>query len=164
MKTFFVFFLSLLCIPTYANSIKIGYIDTSEVINNISYYQKSINEISKEFEAKKTELLNLFEHIELLKSNIEKNKINNIVTNEAELLKITSLEDSFKSETEFWQNSFNIRKIELLQSIEIMINKTIKDFAIQEEYDLIIYENVAFVSNKVNITEAIIDKIENQEL
>ena len=117
MKTFFVFFLSLLCIPTYANSIKIGYIDTSEVINNISYYQKSINEISKEFEAKKTELLNLFEHIELLKSNIEKNKINNIVTNEAELLKITSLEDSFKSETEFWQNSFNIRKIELLHSI-----------------------------------------------
>ena len=86
------------------------------------------------------------------------------MTNEAELLKITSLEDSFKSETEFWQNSFNIRKIELLQSIEIMINTTIKDFAIQEEYDLIIYENVAFVSNKVNITEAIIDKIENQEL
>ena len=164
MKTFFVFFLSLLCISTYANSIKIGYIDTSEVINNISYYQKSINEISKEFEAKKTELLNLFEHIELLKSNVEKNKIDNNDAIEAELLKITALEDSFKSETEFWQNAFNNRKIELLQNIEIMINKTIKDFATQEEYDLIIYENVAFVSNKVNITEAIIDKIENQEL
>ena len=164
MKTFFVFFLSLLCISTYANSIKIGYIDTSEVINNISYYQKSINEISKEFEAKKTELLNLFEHIELLKSNVEKNKIDNNDAIEAELLKITALEDSFESETEFWQNAFNNRKIELLQNIEIMINKTIKDFATQEEYDLIIYENVAFVSYKVNITEAIIDKIENQEL
>ena len=162
MKAFFVFFLSLFFISAHANSIKIGYIDTTEVINNISRYQQNIDIISNEFEMKKTELLNLFDHIQLLKSNIENNRRKNIVPNESELLKITTLEDSFKSETEFWQNSFNKRKIELLQDIEKLINKTIRDLAIREEFDLILYENAAFVSDKVDITKEIIAEIEEQ--
>ena len=164
MKTLFVFFLSLTFLSVNANSIKIGYIDTAEVINNISKYQENIALISEEFDFKKNELLDLFDHIELLKSKIENNKKNNIIPDESDLLKITSLEDTFKSETEFWQNSFNNRKIELLQEIEQIINKSIIDIAIREEFDLILYENVAFVSDEVNITHKIIAEIEKLEL
>ena len=164
MKTLFVFFLSLTFLSVNANSIKIGYIDTAEVINNISKYQENIALISEEFDFKKNELLDLFNHIELLKSEIENNKKNNIFPDESDLLKITSLEDTFKSETEFWQNSFNNRKIELLQEIEQIINKSIIDIAIREEFDLILYENVAFVSDEVNITHKIIAEIEKLEL
>ena len=164
MKTLFVFFLSLIFLSANANSIKIGYIDTAEVINNISRYQENIALISEEFDFKKNELLDLFDHIELLKSKIENNKKNNIIPDESDLLKITSLEDTFKSETEFWQNSFNNRKIELLQEIEQIINKSIIDIAIREGFDLILYENVAFVTDEVNITHKIIAEIEKLEL
>ena len=50
MKTLFVFFLSLIFLSANANSIKIGYIDTAEVINNISKYQENIALISEEFD------------------------------------------------------------------------------------------------------------------
>ena len=54
----------------------------------------------------------------------------------------------------------NNRKINLLNEIEILVNKTINDFALEEGYDLILYKDIAFVSDKVNITQQIIDEIE----
>jgi outer membrane protein len=75
-----------------------------------------------------------------------------------------SLEESFEQETEFWQVTMNNRKIELLQKIELLINSTINEIAISENYDLILYENAAFVSDKVNITDKVIERILNLEL
>ena len=41
-----------------------------------------------------------------------------------------------------------------------MINKAIKEYAASENYDLILYENAAFVSDELNISNKIISKIE----
>ena len=41
-----------------------------------------------------------------------------------------------------------------------MINQAINEFATSENYDLILYQNAAFVSDQVNITNQIISKIE----
>ncbi len=165
MRSFVIFFFSLICISSNAANTKIGFIDSDQVLASLSQYKESIKIISQEFEPKKQELLNLFDHIELVKSNI--NLINNSSTQknlEAELFKLENLEQSFKQETEFWQKSMNNRKINLLKEIELIINQTINDYAIRENYDLILYENIAFVSDKINITQEIIDEIEKQKL
>ena len=165
MRPFVIFFFCLFCISSNAANIKIGFIDTNKVVSSLTQYKERIKAISQEFEPKKQELLNLFSHIELVKSNI--NLINNSSTHkslEAELSKLTNLEQSFKEETEFWQKTMNNRKIDLLKEIELIINQTINDYAIRENYDLILYENIAFVSDKINITQEIIDEIEKQKL
>ena len=54
--------------------------------------------------------------------------------------------------------------IDLLKEIELIINQTINEYAIRENYDLILYENIAFVSEKVNITQEIINEIEKLKL
>ena len=148
-----------------AETIKIGYINTEKVVNNLPQYQQSVDEISKEFEPKKQELLDLFKHIELLRAKI--NTINNSENKEnlqIELSKLTSLEESFKQETEFWQEMMNTKKIKLLQKIELLINTTINDLAISENYDLILYENAAFVSDEINITNKVIERIQKNSL
>ena len=89
-------------------------------------------------------------------------KINTLDSNEMELAKLKDLEESFEKETEFWQKSMNSNKINLLNKIENLINISINDYAIEEGYDLILYKDVAFVSDKVNITQQIIEKIEKQ--
>ena len=78
-----------------------------------------------------------------------------------ELDKIKELEVSFQSETELWQYQLNQDKLLLLQKIETMINQAINEFAASENYDLILYENAAFVSDDINITNQIILKIES---
>ena len=157
MRVSAIFCLGFLCFSVNAHDLKIGFIDTEEIVVNLTQYKNSVDAISREFDPKKQELLDLFKHIELLRSNIDlKNN------NELELSSLKDLEESFKKETEFWQNAMNNKKINLLNQIEDLINRTISEFAIEEGYDLILYKNIAFVSDKVNITKQIIEKIEKQ--
>jgi len=165
MRILVLLSLVLLSFSSWAESVKIGYIDTQRVVNNLPQYLQSVDEISKEFEPKKQELLDLFKHIELLRAKI--NAINNTENKEnlqIELSKLTSLEESFKQETEFWQEMMNTKKIKLLQNIELLINNTINELAISENYDLILYENAAFVSDEINITSKVIERIHKNSL
>jgi len=161
MRFLALFFFTILITPINAHSIKIGYIDVEKVINNLSQYQQENNALIQQFEPKKQQLLDLFKHIELLKKNL--NNVETTVSNETyqkELEKIRELEISFQTDTELWQQQLNQKKRESLQKIETMINLVIEKFATSENYDLIIYQNAAFVSDQVNITNQIISKIE----
>ena len=161
MRAIVLFLLALLVTSINAQSIKIGYIDVEEVINSLSQYQQDNDSLIQQFEPKKQQLLDLFKHIELLKRNLI--KVDRSINNEnyqKELDNIRELEASFQKETELWQQQLNQKKYESLQKIETMINLTIEEFAISENYDLILYQNAAFVSDQVNITNQIISKIE----
>ena len=163
MRVLVLFFLSALCLIANAQSLKIGFIDTEQVIASLTQYKNSVKVLSSEFEPKKQELLDLFKHIELLRDNIELNqKTINLDIDGKELVKLKDLEESFEKETEFWQKSMNSKKINLLNKIESLINISINEYAIEEDYDLILYKDVVFVSDKVNITQQIIKKIEKQ--
>ena len=161
MKVLVILFFYFLCFSTNAENIKIGFIDTNQVVTSLSQYKASIDEISSEFEPKKQELLDLYNHIELVRTKIDeilKSDSNKSI--EDELAKLSNLEQSFRKETEFWQNTMNNKKIDLLKEIEILVNQTINEYAKRENYDLILYENVAFVSDKVDISKEIIAEIE----
>jgi len=165
MRIFVISFLALLSLGICAETLKIGYINTEQVVNNLPQYQKNVDELSKEFEPKKQELLDLFKHIELLRIKvININNSGNKENLQIELSKLTSLEESFREETEFWQETMKNKKIEILQKIEILINTTINELAISENYDIIFYENAAYVSDEVNITNKVIEKIQKLSL
>ena len=161
MRVFALFLLAFLAFPVTAESIKIGYIDTEKVVNSLTQYQQENADIIQEFESKKQELLDLFNHIQLVRANLSKiDKSLNESNFQIELNKVLDLESSFQQETEYWQEKINQKKIDLLQKIEIVVNEAIKEFAITEGYDLILYENAAFVSKNVNISNKIISIIE----
>ena len=70
------------------------------------------------------------------------------------------MEKKFQSESETWQSNLSDKQFKLLEKIEIEINVAIKDLAISSQYDLIFYDNGAFVSDKINISDTIISNIE----
>ena len=161
MRFIALFFFTLLVTSINAHSLKIGYIDVEKVINNLSQYQQENNALIQQFEPKKQRLLDLFKHIELLKKNL--NNVDRSISNETyqkELDNIRELEISFQTDTELWQQQLNQKKRESLQKIETMINLVIEKFATSEKYDLILYQNAAFVSDQINITNQIISQIE----
>ena len=162
MRSLAIFICSfLLCLSSNATNLKIGFIDTNQVVTGIPQYKASLQELSREFEPKKQELLDLFNHIELLRKKIDETiKSDSGQPIEEELEKLANLEQSFKQETEFWQMTMNNKKLDLLREIELLVNQTINNYAVTENYDLIIYEGIAFVSDEVNITQEIIAEIE----
>ena len=48
----------------------------------------------------------------------------------------------------------------LLKEIELIVNQVVNEYALRENFDLILYENIAFVSDEVDITDEIIAEIE----
>ena len=161
MRVLTLFALATLVFSASAESFKIGYIDTEIVVSSLTQYQLESASINQEFELKKQELLNLFHHIELARAKLNENdKLLNNDTFDIELAKVLKLESSFQKETIYWQEMINQKKIDLLQSLEIVINEAIKKFAVNESYDLILYENAAYVSKKININNKIISLIE----
>ena len=161
MRAIVLFLLAFLVTSINAQTIKIGYIDVEKVITSLSQYQRDNDSLIQQFEPKKQQLLDLFRHIELLKKNL--NTIDKSTKNEnyqRELDSIRELELSFQDETELWQQQLNQKKYESLQKIETMINLIIEEFAISENYDLILYQNAAFANDEVNITNQIISIIE----
>ncbi len=103
MRVFALIFLAFLAFTSTAEPIKIGYIDTEKVVNSLSQYQQENDGIIKEFESKKQELLDLFNHIELVRANLNKiDKSLNENDFQIELNKVLELESSFQQETEYW--------------------------------------------------------------
>mgnify|MGYP006227751991 CR=1 FL=1 len=162
MKTLAFFFLALIFTSSSAENIKIGYIDVDLVINSLTKYKEDNDSLILKFQPKKLQLLDLFNQIELLKNNLKKTK--NSLSDENyndEVNKIRALEISFQNETELWQSKLNMQQAESLEKIESLINQAIKDLAIIEKYDLILYQNAAFVSEELNISNKIILDIES---
>jgi len=161
MKAFALFIL-LLSTVSIAENIKIGYIDVDLVINSLTKYQKDRALIDSNFQPEKLELLQLFDHIEKLKLKLIESQ--NSLTDEdynSQVEAIIKLESSFEIETKKWQENLNKEEAILLKKIEELINQAIMELAVEEEYQLILYSNAAFVSEELNISDKIISEIED---
>jgi len=162
MRAFAVLVLAFLTGLASAESIKIGYLNIEEVVNNLTLYRQGNERIAEKFDSRKKELLNLFEHIELLKEDLS-TKSNQVTTEsyENDIKHINKLEINFQKDTELWQYQINQEKQLLLHQIELLINQAVERFAKDGLYDLILYDKVAFTSDKiVDISNNIINMIE----
>ncbi len=162
MRAFAVLVLAFFTGLVAAESIKIGYLNIEEVVNNLTLYRQGNERIAEKFDSRKKELLNLFEHIELLKENLS-TKSNQVTTEsyKNDIKHINKLEVNFQKDTELWQYQINQEKQLLLHQIELLINQAVERFAKDGLYDLILYDKVAFTSDKiVDISNNIINMIE----
>ena len=162
MRAFAVLVLAFFTGLVAAESIKIGYLNIEEVVNNLTLYRQGNERIAEKFDSRKKELLNLFEHIELLKENLS-TKSNKVTTEsyENDINNINKLEINFQKDTELWQYQINQEKQLLLHQIELLINQAVERLAKDGLYDLILYDKVAFTSDKiVDISNNIINMIE----
>ena len=161
MRFLSAFALALLVTNAFAHDLKIGYIDIEKVVKNIPQYQQDIDTINGRFQQTKDELLAIFDHVNLLKDNLAKtNKEPQADDYSKKLNNLKKLELHFQQETIAWNEQLNVERATAIKRIEIFINKIIKKYGIDKEFDIIFYQNVAFVSDEVDITQLIIDQIQ----
>ena len=163
MRFLFAFALALLVTSAFAHDLKIGYIDIERVVKNTPQYQQDIDAINDRFQQTKDELLALFDHVNLLKNNLAKtNKESHADEHSKKLSNLKKLELYFQQETIAWNEQLNVERAAAIKRIEIFINKIIKKYGIDKEFDIIFYQSAAFVSDEIDITQLIIDQIQEQ--
>ena len=158
---FLALLLFFLSIQINAENIKIGYIDIDKVIENSSLYMVANSKLTEEFQPRKDELLVLYNNIIDLKAKLKlPNDIKDDFDYHKDIKEIQTLNAKFNTGSEIWQRRLNESQYNLLVEIELRINQVVNSFATANNYDLILYENIAFVSNEINITQEIITEIE----
>jgi outer membrane protein len=141
--------------------LKIGFVDLAKLSENAPQIISAQGKIDAEFSSREKELVALQRKIakeeEELATNASVMSDSERTGKEREILSMRR--DLKRSQDEF-RDDLNIRKNEILKQVNIEIGNVIEQLAKDEKYDLIIAQGVMFASERVDITDLILKKLE----
>ena len=79
-----------------------------------------------------------------------------------EINKITTLEQELKQQALTLKKQLTLENKQSLGKIQSLINKVIRKIAEEQNFDLILYQKVAYASKKINITMLVSQKLKQQ--
>ena len=74
---------------------------------------------------------------------------------------ITTMQKAIQRRHSDIQEEINIRRNQELQIIQDLINDAIQQIGIQEKYDLILYEGIAYNNDTADVTPLVLDYLES---
>ena len=141
-------------------SVKIGYINIDHLVTSSPQFIQANQKVIKEFQPQENNLALLAKQIQALADKFNKiSKTLDQSERKSEINKIAKLERQLKQRATTLQKQLERRRLQELSQIQDLINQVIEDVAKEEKYDLILYQEVAYASKKINITPIISQKL-----
>ncbi len=164
MKKIFIIFATLLSNSVlYAQSVKIGYINIDYVVISSPQFSQANDKVIRKFKPQENNLLLLNNNIRALASKFNKNKDSFSQSEiKTKIKKIVSLEKKLKQQALVLKKQLVLENKQALGKIQNLINKVIRKIAEEQNFDLILYQKVAYASKKINITELVSQKLKQQ--
>ena len=157
---FIAFALLMFSTVLQAESLKIGYINIDHLVSSSPQFIQANQVVIREFQPQEKQLLTLGKQIQSLADAFNKNsKTLTQSERKAEIQKITNLERQLKQQARALKKQLNLKNEQELSKIQDLINRVIKQVAEDQNFDLILYQEVAYVSKKINITSIISQKL-----
>ena len=157
---FFAFILVLLNGSLQAQSLKIGYINIDHLVSSSPQFIQANQVVIKAFQPQEKQLLALSKRIQLSADTFNKNsKTLTQVERKTEIKKIANLEYQLKQQAQTLKKQLKLKNEQELSKIQDLINRVIKQVAKDQNFDLILYQEVAYASKKINITPIISQKL-----
>ncbi len=143
-----------------AQPLKIGYINIGHVLSNSPQFIEAKQATIKEFKPQQDKLIAFQEEMESLIKEFEKNKQNlSESESKSQIEKIINIERLFKQQTLELEQQLKLKKSQTLNKIEDLINQIVEELAKKQKFDLILYQQVAYVDEKIDITSVISEKL-----
>jgi outer membrane protein len=157
---FFAFILVLLNGSLQAQPLKIGYINIDHLVSSSPQFIQANQVVIKAFQPQEKQLLALSMQIQSSADTFNKNsKTLTQSERKIEIKKIANLERQLKQQVRALKKQLNLKNEQELSKIQDLINRVIKQVAEDQNFDLILYQEVAYVSKKINITPIISQKL-----
>ena len=139
--------------------LKIAYIEMSQILQS-QQVQDIGKKLQSEFSSRASQLDQLKKLVNDKQTALEKDRKK---LSEAELRdrskNISDLAIELERKQRELSEDINLRKSEEMRKFQDQVNKAIGVIAEAENYDLILYNQVAFVNKKINITDKVISSI-----
>ena len=157
---FFAFILVLLNGSLQAQPLKIGYINIDHLVSSSPQFIQANQVVIKAFQPQEKQLLTLSKQIQLSADTFNKNR-KTLTQSErkTEIKKIANLERQLKQQAQTLKKQLKLKNEQELSKIQDLINRVIKQVAEDQNFDLILYQEVAYASKKINITPIISQKL-----
>lgn len=158
MLLVFIFLLSANVVS--AQGIKIGYVNAVKVIEEAPQGEAALKKLESEFGPRDKRLVSMQNDIRELEDDLEKNGL--IMTDadrRAKERKILVMKRNLRRATQEFREDYNLRRNEELTVLQKIVKKAIVEIAKQEKYDLIVHEGTIYASSKIDITDKVLEKL-----
>ncbi len=139
---------------------KIGFVDLPKLLQDSPQRKAASERVEKEFNARKQEIETLLTKIQALEAEIKRNadtmSATQLKRKENELV---DMQREAKRAEQYFKEDLSMRNNEELVALQNVIFKTIEKVAKKEGYDLVMAEGIAYYSDKINITDLVIEQL-----
>lgn len=135
---------------------KIGFVSTERILRDAPAAVKAQKKLEKEFEKRGQDLQNLEKQLQKMQENLEKNGLTMAESERRNKEReFNDLSREFQRKRREFGEDLNQRRNEELATVIERANKTIKQIAEAEKYDIIFQEAVYF-NPRIDITDKVI--------
>jgi outer membrane protein len=154
--------ITFFALNSFAANLKIGTVNVSKLLEKAPQVVASSQEIAKKFKPIETEILALIDKLNAMNGKYNKNKsiMSSDKARETER-KIIALKKRIQRKRGDVQEEINIAKTQALQKIQDLINESITFVSKRDKYDLVIYEGIAFNSDKSDMTDLVLQRLKS---
>jgi len=146
-----------------AAELKIGFVNAIRVMDEAPQVESANKRLEREFAPRQRRLVSAKQAIRKIEERLAKNAS---IMSDAEARRLSrEIRDKrrdLKRQQEEFQEDYNIRRNEELNKIQKSIIQVIQQVAKAESYDFILSDGVVWASQRVDITNKIINYLRNQ--
>jgi outer membrane protein len=146
-----------------AQDLKIGFVNPSRVSSESPQAEAARRKLEEEFAPRDQELVEMQKELQEMEEKLNRDAA---IMSEAERRKLEREVGERKREIrraqEAFREDFNIRRNEELGNLQRRIVDTISEVAEERGFDLVVSDGVIFASDRVDITNLIIERLKNQ--
>lgn len=158
----------LLCVMMFASqlnaeALKIGYVQVDKILKKAPQTAETGKKLEKEFSPRSLELDKMKKEIGEIETSLEKEALT-LTSSERRTKQraLSSLRIEFQRKQRELREDINIRKNEELALLQDRINNAVKTVSEAEGYDLVMYGGVAYASDKIDLTEKVLELLSSK--
>lgn len=158
-----VFVAILLSLATVASAeSKIAAVNVAKLMEQAPQAQAASDSIKQRFGSREKELIAERDSLKALEEQYNKDRdIMSAADREKTEQDLRSRLREFKRKSDAFTEDFNIARNEALSGLQSNVYKAIKEVAKKEKYDIVLSENVLYMSDRVDITNDVLNRLKS---
>lgn len=146
--------------PAFGAELKIGYVNASRLMDESPQAAEVSKRLKEEFSGKESELQARQKKLKQMEEQLSRDSA---IMSESERRKLERDLDSQRRELSRTAGEFredlNLRRNDEVGKLLELVQQTIQGMAKEQGFDLVIYEGVAYASQKIDITDKVLEKL-----
>ena len=155
-----------LCAPLLtqaADEIKIGFVNSSVLLEQAPQAEQAKQKLEQEFSAREEDLRQLRQEIQNLEGRLNRDGVTMNESDRGSLERELNrkLRDLQREQSNF-RDDLNLRKNEELGKLQRLVLEAIREVARDRGYDLVLSEGVVYAADRVELTQDVLERLEQK--